>query len=418
MENQKDFAGSSGFIWWMGFIEDRKDPLKLGRLKVRCVGWHADNKLQVPTDKLPWAQVAFPANNTNTYAPKEGDMVFGFFMDGESAQDPVVIGVFNGIPLKKANAQSAYNDPRKGGDLSSAPRPPKSKEYKTDGTGIAITEKESADPYPLNLDEPTTSRIARNDTDSIDKTFIKERKDNVVKGVETYNSTWDEPETKYGAVYPYNNVMETESGHLIEYDDTPGKERVHIAHRNGSFTEWYPDGDRVEKITKDKYSIVMKDDNVYIMGKCNITVQGDAQIYVKENAFVKVDKNVEMTVGENVTAKIGGDVTAEIGGNVKGTIGGNMDASIGGSITASVGGSVTADISGGLTATASSFTLNGPTQINGTLNVSGGISGGSGSAIIGTISATGDITAGSISLQGHRHTDTPGTGAGTTSPPF
>ena len=127
MENQKDFAGSSGFIWWMGFIEDRKDPLKLGRLKVRCVGWHADNKLQVPTDKLPWAQVAFPANNTNTYAPKEGDMVFGFFMDGESAQDPVVIGVFNGIPLKKANAQSAYNDPRRGGDLSSAPRPPKSK---------------------------------------------------------------------------------------------------------------------------------------------------------------------------------------------------------------------------------------------------------------------------------------------------
>jgi len=330
MENQKDFAGSSGFIWWMGFIEDRKDPLKLGRLKVRCIGWHADNKMQLPTDKLPWAQVAFPANNTNPYAPKEGDMVFGFFMDGESGQDPVVIGVFTSIPLKKANAQAAYSDPRKNGDLTSAPRPPKTKEYNTDGTGITITEKDKADPYPINLDEPTTSRIARNDEDTITKTFIQERKDNVVTGVETYNSTWDEPETKYGAVYPYNNVMETESGHVVEYDDTPGKERIHIAHRNGSFTEWYPDGDRVEKITKDNYSIVMKDNNVYIMGKCNITVQGDAEIYVKENAWLKVDKNVEATVGENVIAKIGGDATLEIGGNCTETIGGQRNCDVGG----------------------------------------------------------------------------------------
>ena len=358
MENQKDFAGSSGFIWWMGFIEDRKDPLKLGRLKVRCVGWHADNKLQVPTDKLPWAQVAFPANNTNTYAPKEGDMVFGFFMDGESAQDPVVIGVFNGIPLKKANAQSAYNDPRRGGDLSSAPRPPKSKEYKTDGTGIAITEKESADPYPLNLDEPTTSRIARNDTDSIDKTFIKERKDNVVKEIKTYNkeeelSNWNEPETLYDAVYPYNNVMETESGHIVEYDDTPGAERIHIAHRNGSFTEWFPDGDRVEKITKGRYSIVMEDDHLYVMGDCKITVQGNAEIYVQKNMYATVDGNV--------TALVKGDVDATVNGSLSATIDGDATLDIGGDCSETVGGSKTSDVGGDYNISAGNFSVNAGT---------------------------------------------------------
>jgi hypothetical protein len=316
MEQQKDFAGKGGFIWWIGFVEDRQDPIKLGRVKVRCVGWHADNKMQLPTDKLPWAMTAFPPNNIHTYAPKEGEMCFGFFSDGENAQEPVLLGVFPSIPLKAANPQEAFSDPRVAAQLAASPRPPQSKTYNADGTGITITEAAQASLNPINLDEPTTSRIARNDAASITKTYIQERKDNKVTSVPTATSTWNEPETKYGAVYPYNNVMETESGHLVEYDDTPGKERIHIAHRNGSFTEWYPDGDRVEKITKDKYTIVMKDDNVYIMGDCNITVQGNAEVYVQKNATVKIDGNVEVEVGGNYNEQVGGTYTVESGGNM------------------------------------------------------------------------------------------------------
>jgi hypothetical protein len=315
--SQNDFAGTGQFVWWIGFIENRNDPLKLGRVKVRCVGWHADNKMQLPTDALPWAQVSLPTNDVNTYAPKEGEMVFGFFMDGPMAQEPIVLGVFPSIPLKAANIQEAFSDPRTAAQLATAPRAPESKTYNTDGTGIEITEKSQANNYPLNLDEPTTSRLARNDSDTITKTFIQERKDNKVTGVPTATSTWNEPETKYGAVYPYNNVMETESGHIVEYDDTPGKERIHIAHRNGSFTEWYPDGDKVEKITKDKYTIVMKDDNVYIMGDCNITVQGNAEVYVQKNATVKIDGNVEVEVGGNYNEVVAGTYSVRSGGNMQ-----------------------------------------------------------------------------------------------------
>jgi hypothetical protein len=313
---EKDFAGKSGFIWWIGFVEDRQDPLKLGRVRARCVGWHSDDKMHLPTSSLPWAMTAFPPNNTNPYAPREGDMCFGFFTDGEAAQQPVVLGIFSSIPLKASNPQEAFSDPRLAAQLAVAPRPPESKEYKTDGSGVTIKEKPQASSYPVNLDEPSTSRIARNDSDTITKTYIQERKDNKVSDVPTATSTWSEPETKYGAVYPYNNVMETESGHLVEYDDTPGKERIHIAHRNGSFTEWYPDGDKVEKITKDKYSIVMKDDNVYIMGDCNITVQGNAEVYVQKNATVKIDGNVEVEVGGNYNEQVGGTYTVESGGNM------------------------------------------------------------------------------------------------------
>jgi hypothetical protein len=353
-------------------------------------------------------------NSITNCTPKEGDMAFGFFMDGESAQERVMMGVFPKIPLKSANGQEAFQDPRSDA-LSTAPRPPESKIYNTDGTGVALTESGAASSYPINLDEPTTSRLARNDDDTITKTFIQERKDNLTKAVPTTSSTWDEPETAYNTVYPFNNVIETESGHIFEMDDTFGAERIQLAHRNGSFIEMFPDGDKVEKITKNNYQIVLGDDNIYIMGKVNITVQGDADIYVQKNVTMKVDENVQMTVGQNVTA--------DVGGNMDATVGGSVSADIGGSVTASVGGSVTADVGGSVTATASSFTMNGPTtingatNINGTLAVSGGMSGGSGATITGSVAATGDVTAGSISLQGHTHIDTPGLGAGTTSPP-
>lgn len=311
MNENIDFAGKANFTWWIGVVEDRNDPLKLGRCRIRCVGWHSENKMQLPTNMLPWAVPIIPINSSVVYAPKEGDMIFGFFVDGENAQEPVMIGGLPGIPLKSPNRQEPFTDPRTDSELSSAPRPPKSKTYKTDGSGIQITEESKASLYPSRLDEPTTSRLARND-EKMSETFIQERKNNVVKSVPTFNGTWNEPTTQYDAKYPYNNVLETESGHIMEFDDTYGKERVQLAHRNGSFQEWFPNGDKVEKITKDNYEIVMGSDRVYIMGKCFVTVQGDAEVYVKENAYVKVDKNV--------TATVKGDVTATVDGNLNATV--------------------------------------------------------------------------------------------------
>jgi hypothetical protein len=316
-EDKKDFAGQNGFVWWTGIIEDKKDPLKMGRCRVRCIGWHSENKMDLPTEDLPWSIPIFPLNNSNTYAPREGDMVFGFFLDGENAQSPVIFGVFPSLPLKSANIQEAFNDPRTSDELRNSPRPVSSKNYNTDGSGIQITESDSALNYPINLDEPTTSRIARNDSESITKTFIQERKDNKVSGIPTFNSSWDEPETQYNTVYPYNNVIETESGHIMEFDDTPGSERIHLAHRNGSFVEYYPDGTKVQKITKDNYTIVMKDDHVYIMGDCKITVQGNAEVYVKKDASVKIDGNVEVEVGGNYNEYVKGTYSVRSDGNMQ-----------------------------------------------------------------------------------------------------
>lgn len=285
--DDRDIAGKNGFTWWTGIVEDKQDPLKLGRCRVRCVEWHSDNKMKVPTEMLPWAIPALPINNTSVYAPKEGDMVFGFFLDGESAQNPVMLGIFPSIPLREPNSQNAFSDSRGDEALKLSPRKPKSKTYNNDGSGIKLEESDRGVNYPDKLDEPTTSRLARNE--NVDETFINERIEKRVTNIQVVNSSWDEPKTEYNAKYPYNNVTESESGHIFEVDDTPGAERIHEAHRNGTFRELFPNGDKVEKITKDNYQIIMGNDKVYIMGKCQVTIQGDAELRIRGDYDVLID---------------------------------------------------------------------------------------------------------------------------------
>lgn len=281
--SQKDFAGKNGFTWWVGYVEDRKDPLKLGRCRVRCIGWHNANKMQLPTNSLPWATLSTPINMPNVYPPREGDMVFGFFLDGENAQEPVMLGSFPGIPLNAAKPKEGFNDPRSSSELASAPVKP----------------TENAINYPRKLDEPTTSRLARNDAKYPSEivTAKKNKKESKV-----------EPNSYYKAQYPYNNVYESESGHALEFDDTKDAERVHIYHRSGSYTEWAPDGSRSERIQKDKFEVVVGNEAVY--------VKGDVTVYVDGNATVDVKKNVNMTVGGNFQADVSGTCKITSGGNM------------------------------------------------------------------------------------------------------
>ena len=106
------------FIWFFGVVEDRKDPLKLGRVRVRCYSWHTDDKKKIPTEALPWAQCVQPVTSAATSgigrSPTglvEGSWVFGFFMDGEDAQKPMVLGSLAGIPTELSNKEKGFNSP-------------------------------------------------------------------------------------------------------------------------------------------------------------------------------------------------------------------------------------------------------------------------------------------------------------------
>ncbi len=99
-----NFVGKDGFFWWVGEVEDNEDPMELGRVKTRILGYYTNvqggTTADLPTDKLPWATVLQHTSQAGNDGQGEssgqlqpGAIVMGFFMDGENAQMPIVIGV-------------------------------------------------------------------------------------------------------------------------------------------------------------------------------------------------------------------------------------------------------------------------------------------------------------------------------------
>ena len=111
--------------------------------------------------------------------------------------------------------------------------------------------------------------------------------------------SWSEPEPPYAAQYPFNNVRQTESGHIEEWDDTPGAERVHIFHRSGSFVEMHPDGKVVYKSMSHGYQISMGDYNVKVKGNCNISVDGNATVHAKGEVHLQGDEDINIHTKKN-----------------------------------------------------------------------------------------------------------------------
>lgn len=107
---------------------------------------------------------------------------------------------------------------------------------------------------------------------------------------------WTEPDSAYAAQYPYNNVVQTESGHIQEFDDTPGAERIRTQHKAGTYTEIRPDGSEVHKIVGEGFEIVVSNKKVSIGGFCTITVNGDSVLEVKGNMYQRVKGNYDLVV--------------------------------------------------------------------------------------------------------------------------
>ena len=110
---KSNFVGKDGFRWWVGQVApstvqgEQLAPKDGGsswgnRLKVRIMGYHPFSKADLADEDLPWANIMLPstsgtggANFTASVALRPGDVVIGFFLDGETAQQPVILGAFS-----------------------------------------------------------------------------------------------------------------------------------------------------------------------------------------------------------------------------------------------------------------------------------------------------------------------------------
>lgn len=118
-----------------------------------------------------------------------------------------------------------------------------------------------------------------------------------------------QPASTYAPEYPYNNVMETESGHVKEYDDTPGLERITERHKSGTQYEIAANGSKTERIVRDNYRLVVGHDTLEVFGDVRIIVSGNADIAVAGNMNAAVGGNSESTVTGTTKITSTGDMT-------------------------------------------------------------------------------------------------------------
>jgi len=391
--------------WFIGVVEDRNDPLKIGRCRVRCLGYHQQDVAELPTENLPWAQLLLPSNTQNEIKPpKEGSWVFGFFKDGKKYQEPMIMSLIPGIPIDSPEGKTQEGFYDKGTDKGERPFPPKELKYSVDGKKLEIAEGES-DYYPPKkegylkqvLDEPDTPRVSRNDTEEKyvnDKTKLpKDSHIDKVKefriGGETYEKEgiekalsektvgenseyskkedidrtsenaeeiddgkkWKEKETKYKSVYPYNKVEQTESGHIFEIDDTKGSERIHQQHRSGTFYEVHPDGSKVEKVMADNFHITQQNEYKLNLGNYEVTIKKNKGERVEGDIFVHINGERSLKIDKDSHVEILGNDTYTTKGNREQTTVGNKDETVKGNRTEIVEKDHTETIKGNRTET-------------------------------------------------------------------
>ena len=323
-----DFMGKTGFQWFVGVVEDRNDPQKVGRVRVRCLGYHTPDKGKLPTADLPWATVMNPITSATVsgvgqtpLGMVEGTWVVGFFMDGADAQQPTIIGTLPGVP-DKLPAGLGFEDPNE--------NYPKYKE--TDVNRLAVGDENNPHKTITLRKADRTTNIGNADFYATDMPLIDSDGASAQQNLAEDDGTeFSEPEIPYGAKYPHNHVYETEAGHLKEYDDTPNKERIHERHSTGTGYEIDEFGTKVQRVKKDNYQLISGDHFELIKGTSNVTINKGSRLFV--NAAAGKDQHFTIQIGENGNLNLQVDAGKINIHNVQGDI--NMKA--GGSINLEAG---------------------------------------------------------------------------------
>ena len=99
--------------------------------------------------------------------------------------------------------------------------------------------------------------------------------------------------------YPFNDVNETQSGHVVEYDDTPGGERILIKHRKGAGVEMRADGSVVISAVNNKVEVTGGDQTVIVEGHGNLIYNGNLNLKVTGDYNVDVGGNYNVNVAGN-----------------------------------------------------------------------------------------------------------------------
>ena len=358
------FQGKAGLIWFTGIVEDRDDPLFLNRVRVRIYGVHTHDKTKIATPDLPWSQVLMPVTSPSlsglgatTHGLVEGSTVMGFWRDGLTMQDPVIMGSFIGQPEKysrkvisaaggeekidrpvgkndEKKSLEGFNDPRleHAKSYEGTPDGPKPQHLSNRSYGLTLDlENSPHHPEKVGRDNwPPSEWLKHEQAENYPKESYLEQSDvnKLARGDGTYNkdiwpnnyignhdgffsavaNLWDVPLTMYDGSpsifgsdgnedrsswvkpkYPFNNVYESESGHVIEIDDTPGYERINIFHRKGARFEINNEGEiHVVAAPGQDFNLQAANVNIHDKGSGGFNVFAKAGVKIVAEAAAEI----------------------------------------------------------------------------------------------------------------------------------
>ena len=309
--------GFDNLLWFMGVVEDNNDPQMLGRCKVRAFGIHPSDKTQVPTEDLPWAWMIAGTYNAAVKPPDPNSWVFGFFIDGAMAQHPMLMGTMMGMPTSAPST-----DPNEGFNSAS---------------NIGPQSFASQNPACATMFQPDMSPLARGE--NLQNTGIT-----IANAMTTDGS----PPSAHGAQYPHNWVHETSGGHAFELDDTPGQERVNLAHVSGSRIEMDARGNVLIKSPGDNWVSIERNGWIRCAGSWNVKAQGEIKIHSENDLNIVCDGNMTAKVHGNYNIDVAGDYAVNVGGTNKTRAAEHTIQSTSGSIHLDAGGIIQARANGSL----------------------------------------------------------------------
>lgn len=283
-------------LWFIGVVENRNDPRKEGRVQVRAFGIHGTNA-QIPTERLPWAICIAGNYDPNYPIPPLNAWVFGFFIDGRDAQQPMILGL---IPTQ----MTELIDPE------------------TNGWGTIPTEHanlNSQGSRATDFGQPMNSRKSRGE--ELEKTDIllqEVGRVTVDLSMIEEGLVLEEPAPGAQPSYPFNRVIETAGGHSFEMDDTPNAARIRLGHSEGQFLEMHQNGVTVLKSIKDLWLI--SEGNIVIVSKGGgqvIKVEGDALFSVDGNLIQDVTGDMRQVVHGNYELSVAGQLNLNGGDEIQ-----------------------------------------------------------------------------------------------------
>ena len=285
-------------LFFVGVIEENNDPRLEGRVKVRAFGIHGTIS-DIATDELPWAICVKGDYDPNGVPglglPALNSFVFGTFLDGDSAQQPMVLGL---IPTQ----MTEIVDPI------------------ANGWGvIALSNAEllARGSNPSDFGQPQNSRRSRGEY--LDETSLTSQNAARVEGIEIAgrpDRAWSEPPPAGAPQYPFNRVFESGS-HTIELDDTPDNERITIYHKAGSYIQIDHRGVVVNKAVSDQYDVLDRNEHKVVGaaggGFSTVTINGNSYVKVNGNKIEEITGDLETLVHGNHLHSVGNQYTMVAG---------------------------------------------------------------------------------------------------------